>query len=76
MVIAPLIQTLFVIVYTLLPISLGQIIFNTTPFFVAVLGYFVNKEKLTAIDFWGIIFSFAGVFMLVYYQENGGDSKL
>lgn len=70
MMVAPVIQTLDVIVFTMLPISLGLIIFNTTPFFVAILGYFVNKEKLTGTDLFGIIFSFIGVCMLVYQDES------
>lgn len=75
MVLAPLVQTLFVVVFTFVPMSLGTIIFNTSPFFVAVLGYFVNREKMTVLDFWGIIFSFTGVFMLVYFQDESGDAN-
>ena len=65
MLLAPFINTLDVLAFTMMPISIGLIIFNTTPFFVAILGYLVNKEKLTTTDLFGTIFSFIGVCMLV-----------
>lgn len=43
----------------------AAIIIGTFPIFVLALGFFINKEKLKQSEFWAIIFSFAGVLIII-----------
>ena len=54
----------------LLPITISNTITNTTPFLVAILGYFVLKEKISTMDIVGLIGSFVGVVIFVMDKEN------
>merc|ERR1719246_160415 len=47
---------------TLIPLSLQTILFNLNPFWVSILGYFINGEKVTSIEYICMSVSFLGVF--------------
>ena len=54
----------------LLPITISNTITNTTPFLVAILGYFLLKEKITNMDIVGLIGSFVGVVIFVMDKQS------
>lgn len=54
----------------LLPITISNTITNTTPFLVAILGYFLLKEQITGMDIVGLVGSFFGVVIFVMDKES------
>jgi len=47
---------------TMIPLSLNTILFNLAPFWVSILGYFINGEKVATIEYICMVVSFLGVF--------------
>lgn len=60
----------------MLPITIANLIFNTNPFWITILGYFVLKEKIGIMDFVGLIGSFIGVLIIIFdKEEDKSESK-
>ena len=59
----------------MLPITIANLIFNTNPFWITILGYFVLKEKIGIMDFVGLIGSFAGVLIIIFDKEEDKSDK-
>ena len=53
----------------LLPLSVFTIISKTTPFWTAILGYFIMSEAITMIDIGGMIVCF-GAFIYITLSTN------
>jgi drug/metabolite transporter (DMT)-like permease len=50
--------------------TLGSIIISTIPIFASVAGFFIYKEKITAINIFGISITLPGILLVVF--QNGG----
>ena len=60
---------------TLVPISTLMIIFNTNPFWVSIMGYFFNKEKIASFEFFGMVICFAGIIVIALSKPSVPDSN-
>ena len=58
-----------------LPISIYEIINNTSPFFVSIIAYFVLKEKLLLRQAIGMGIAFIGVIILVSTKSKSERMK-
>ena len=58
-----------------LPISIFQIMTNTSPFFISIASYFILSEKLKKREFIGIIFAFIGVIIIVTNKAEGTSQR-
>jgi drug/metabolite transporter (DMT)-like permease len=54
----------------LIPFSQNQMIMQTSPFWVSIVGYFINGEKLMAYEFVAIGISFAGVAGIIFSRSS------
>lgn len=57
----------------LIPFSLLVILFQTNPFWTTILGYFINKEHIFAVELIGIIICFAAVIVIVTHDPENFD---
>ena len=55
---------------TLIPLSLQTILLNLAPLWVSILGYFINGEKVTTIEFICMGVSFLGVLGMCLAQSE------
>ena len=60
----------------MLPITIANLIFNTNPFWITLLGYFVLKEKIGILDFVGLIGSFVGVVIIILDKQEENNSEI
>jgi len=51
--------------------SNASILYQTTPFFVALLTYFIIRDKVTVLTWIGICVSFIGIVLVLINKENG-----
>ena len=49
----------------------AMLLFATAPFLVAILGWLVLRERVSAISWFAILFSFLGIGIMVYDKSNG-----
>lgn len=54
----------------LLPLSLQMILFQTSPFWAGILGWFINGEKIMRLDYIGMIICFGGVLAITFSKHS------
>lgn len=53
-----------------LPITIFQTLFYTMPFFIAILSYFILKDKFVRVELGAMVFCFVGVIILINTKED------
>ena len=61
---------MFNVCLSLIPLSLLVIIFQTSPFWISILGYFVNYEPIVGIEVIGMVVCFIGVVVITLSQNS------
>ena len=54
----------------MVPLVVQNTIFNTAPFWASILGWVINKEKITTLEIIALILSFGGVFCVTFAGHN------
>ena len=49
-----------------IPLSLVVIVFNTGPFWISVLGWMINSERIVPVELLGMVLCFIGVVVISY----------
>jgi drug/metabolite transporter (DMT)-like permease len=65
----------YVYALKLIPLYLTTIMFNTIPFWSAILGYFINNESVSKILGICIIGCFAGIVVIMLAKIHNSDSE-
>jgi len=58
-----------------LPLSVFTVLFNSTPFFTAILAYFYLKEALSLVEVFAMIGSFGGICLLGFGKPSEDDQQ-
>lgn len=56
------------------PVSVDFVIFNTNPFWIAILAYMLNGEKMLRVEVIGVILCFLGICVLSFSSVTTVDS--
>lgn len=64
-----------VVCLKLLPMSMVLVLFNTAPFWTALISFCMMKEKMTKIEMVVMFFSFVGVCMIILSKPVESETK-
>jgi len=56
--------------------TVGSVIIATIPLFTPIAAWYFNKEKLSVLNFFGILISILGVFMVIYNVQSGLNASI
>lgn len=59
----------FMVSLSMNPLIIQMVIFQTSPFWAAILGYFINKEPIMRIEYIAMAICFAGVILIALSKD-------